>query len=164
MLQAVEERRSRRSHRLRDRGLMSAGKPSMSGTWRPETTDQQRAQGSHRSRSSAAPARLAPAGGGDIDKVVRGALDDARALEEGGADAVIIENFGDVPLPKRRFRPRPSAAMAVAGSAIRAAIELPIGFHVLRNDGLAALALCAACGGDFHRSTSSPGLWSPTRT
>ncbi len=92
-----------------------------------------------------------PRWGGDIDKVVRGALDDARALEEGGADAVIIENFGDVPFTKTAVPPETVAAMAVAGSAIRAAIELPIGFNVLRNDGLAALALCAACGGDFLR-------------
>jgi uncharacterized protein len=30
-------------------------------------------------------------------------------------------------------------------------VELPIGFNVLRNDGHAALALCASCGGDFVR-------------
>ena len=41
--------------------------------------------------------------------------------------------------------------MAVAGQAVRAAIDLPLGFNVLRNDAMAALALCAACGGDFIR-------------
>jgi predicted TIM-barrel enzyme len=35
-------------------------------------------------------------GGEDMERVSRFALDDARACEEGGADAIIIENFGDV--------------------------------------------------------------------
>jgi membrane complex biogenesis BtpA family protein len=41
--------------------------------------------------------------------------------------------------------------MAVAGAAVRAAVKLPVGFNVLRNDAHAALALCAACGGAFLR-------------
>src|SRR6185369_5218769 len=41
--------------------------------------------------------------------------------------------------------------MTAAGRAIRAAVKLPIGFNVLRNDARAALALCAACGGSFIR-------------
>jgi membrane complex biogenesis BtpA family protein len=93
----------------------------------------------------------APRWSGDIDQVIRAALDDARAYEEGGADAVIIENFGDVPFTKSSVPPETVAAMAVAGSTLRAAIEIPMGFNVLRNDGLSALALCAACGGDFLR-------------
>jgi uncharacterized protein len=92
-----------------------------------------------------------PRWGGDIDQVIRAALDDARAYEEGGADAVIIENFGDIPFTKSAVPSETVASMAVAGSAIRGDIELPIGFNVLRNDGLSALALCAACGGDFLR-------------
>jgi membrane complex biogenesis BtpA family protein len=41
--------------------------------------------------------------------------------------------------------------MAAAGRAIRQAVQLPIGFNVLRNDACAALALCAVCGGEFIR-------------
>jgi len=41
--------------------------------------------------------------------------------------------------------------MAAAGCAVRAAVQLPLGFNVLRNDARAALALCAACGGSFIR-------------
>jgi membrane complex biogenesis BtpA family protein len=41
--------------------------------------------------------------------------------------------------------------MTAAGRAIRAAVKLPIGFNVLRNDARAALALCAACDGAFIR-------------
>jgi uncharacterized protein len=83
--------------------------------------------------------------------VVRAAVADALAYERGGATAVIIENFGDVPFTKGRVPAETVAAMAVAGQAVRAAIKLPIGFNVLRNDPLSGLALCAACGGDFIR-------------
>ena len=92
-----------------------------------------------------------PRWAGDIDQVVRSAVTDARAYAEGGADAVVVENFGDVPFTKNAVPPETVAAMAVAGAAVRGAIELPMGFNVLRNDGLSALALCAACGGDFLR-------------
>jgi hypothetical protein len=83
--------------------------------------------------------------------VLRSAVRDARAYEEGGADAVFIENFGDLPFPKAGVGPETVACMAVAAGAVRAAIKLPMGFNVLRNDARAALALCAACQGDFVR-------------
>jgi len=92
-----------------------------------------------------------PLWGGDFDKVIRSALDDARAYQEGGADAIVVENFGDVPFTKGAVAAETVAAMAVAGAAVRGAVSLPLGFNVLRNDGFAALALCAACGGDFIR-------------
>ena len=41
--------------------------------------------------------------------------------------------------------------MAAAGRAVRAAVKLPLGFNVLRNDPRAGLALCAACAGSFVR-------------
>jgi membrane complex biogenesis BtpA family protein len=83
--------------------------------------------------------------------IVRKAVADARAYESGGADAVIIENFGDVPFTKSAVAPETIASMAVAGRAVRDAIQLPIGFNVLRNDAHAALALVAACDGSFIR-------------
>jgi membrane complex biogenesis BtpA family protein len=92
-----------------------------------------------------------PRWAGDIDRVVRASVADARAYEEGGADALIMENFGDVPFTKNAVPPETVASMAVAGTAVRAAVQLPMGFNVLRNDALSALALCAACGGDFLR-------------
>jgi uncharacterized protein len=92
-----------------------------------------------------------PQWGGSFEQVLRSALDDARACEDGGADALVIENFGDVPFDKGAAPAETVAAMAVIGAAIREAVELPIGFNVLRNDGHAALALCASCGGGFVR-------------
>src|SRR6478672_7848307 len=39
---------------------------------------------------------------GRLDSVIRSALNDARAYERGGAHALFIENFGDVPFTKGR--------------------------------------------------------------
>lgn len=92
-----------------------------------------------------------PHWGGSMDAVVRAALADARAYESGGADALIIENFGDVPFSKAMVPPETATAMAVAGAALRQTSSLPIGFNVLRNDAHTAVALCASCGGSFIR-------------
>ena len=92
-----------------------------------------------------------PRFGGNVRDIIDFAVEDARAYERGGAHAIFIENFGDVPFTKASVGPETIAAMTAAGCAIRAAVKLPIGFNVLRNDAKAALALCAACGGDFVR-------------
>ena len=92
-----------------------------------------------------------PRWAGNLKSVIEFAVADARAYERGGAHAIFVENFGDVPFTKAAVGPETIAAMTAAGCAIRAAVKLPIGFNVLRNDARAALALCAACDGDFIR-------------
>ena len=92
-----------------------------------------------------------PRWGGDLTTVLRRAVADARAYQSGGAHAVFVENFGDVPFTKASVGPETVAAMAAAGCAVGAAVRLPVGFNVLRNDARAALALCVACGGTFIR-------------
>lgn len=96
----------------------------------------------------------------EFDRLLTRAAADARAYAENGADAVIVENFGDAPFTKGAVGPETVAAMAAAGRAVRAvlladagtaAANCVLGFNVLRNDGRAALALCAACGGGFVR-------------
>ena len=93
----------------------------------------------------------APCWAGGLDAVLAAAVADARAYERGGVDALFIENFGDIPFTRGSVGPETVAAMAAAGCAVRAAVKLPLGFNVLRNDARAALALCAACGGIFVR-------------
>jgi membrane complex biogenesis BtpA family protein len=88
---------------------------------------------------------------GDLENLIQFAVNDALSYQQGGADAVFAENFGDVPFTKSGVAPETIAAMTAAGRAIRAAVKLPLGFNVLRNDARAALALCAACGGNFIR-------------
>lgn len=93
----------------------------------------------------------APRFGGDMARIIKLAVKDAQAYEKGGADAVFIENFGDVPFTKGTVPPATVAAMAVCGHAVSEEIGVPLGFNVLRNDPQAALGLCTACGGSFIR-------------
>jgi hypothetical protein len=93
----------------------------------------------------------APQNRDKMSDIIKAAVTDAIAYERGGAHAVVVENFGDVPFTKGSVAPETLAAMSAAGCAVRAAVKLPLGFNVLRNDGRSALALCAACGGDFIR-------------
>lgn len=88
---------------------------------------------------------------GDMSAVVRAALDDARALAEGGVDALVVENHGDVPFTAGRVDAATVAGMAVAISEIRRAVSLPIGVNVLKNDVRSALAVAAATGARFVR-------------
>jgi membrane complex biogenesis BtpA family protein len=92
-----------------------------------------------------------PAWDGDFERILKLALSDAAAFERGGADALVVENFGDIPFTKSRVAPETVAAMAVAGAAVVRSVKIPVGFNVLRNDAHSALALCASCGGAFVR-------------
>ena len=93
----------------------------------------------------------APAWHGDMARVINHAVADAIALNRGGAHALFIENFGDVPFTKGSVGPETVAGMCAVAHALKEHVKLPVGFNVLRNDAKAALALCAACGGSFIR-------------
>ncbi len=88
---------------------------------------------------------------GDMAAVVRAALDDAQALAEGGVDALVVENHGDVPFTARRVDAATVAGMTVAIGEIRRRVSLPIGVNVLKNDVRSALAVAAATGARFVR-------------
>ena len=81
------------------------------------------------------------------------ALRDAEALVRGGIRQCIIENFGDAPFRKERVDPHVPAMMSVIASAIssRFGDDLSLGINVLRNDGLSAIAVAAACHAEFVR-------------
>jgi len=89
---------------------------------------------------------------GSMDKVVAAALADARALAEGGVDAVLVENFGDAPFTPGRVEPATVAAMSVVAAEVRKALpRTHLGVNVLKNDARAALAVAAAVGAAFIR-------------
>src|SRR5438874_2639647 len=75
-----------------------------------------------------------PRWAGNLEALIDFAVADARAYERGGVDAIITENFGDAPFTKGAVAPETLTAMTAAGRAIRAAVKVPIGFNVLRND------------------------------
>jgi membrane complex biogenesis BtpA family protein len=92
-----------------------------------------------------------PRWAGSMGAVVHWALDDARALADGGADALLVENHGDVPFSRGPADPGTVAAMAVAVHEVSRAVPLPVGINVLKTDALAALAVAAATGARFVR-------------
>lgn len=94
-----------------------------------------------------APGRAADAMRAALDA----ALFDAHALEAGGLDGIIVENFGDTPFHGERVPAATVAAMAAIAQELRRAVRLPLGVNVLRNDVNAALAVAAGCGLDFVR-------------
>ena len=96
-----------------------------------------------------APLPGSPRWAGSIDEVTRGAVSDARALAEGGADALLVENFHDVPFTAGRVDAATVAAMAAV--ARRIADAAPLGINVLRSDGRSALAVAVAVGARFIR-------------
>jgi membrane complex biogenesis BtpA family protein len=93
----------------------------------------------------------APRYAGDLGAVQERMLRDAEALAEGGADALMVENFGDAPFfPGRVPAPVVSHLTALAVE-VRRRFDLPLGINVLRNDGVAALAVAHAVGARFIR-------------
>jgi uncharacterized protein len=89
--------------------------------------------------------------GESMDSILAHAIADAQALDAGGANALMIENFFDVPFAKDQVPPHTLAAMSLAVQAIRQKTTLPLGVNVLRNDARAALALAHVCGAQFVR-------------
>ena len=89
--------------------------------------------------------------------ILDAALRDLAALEKGGVDAVLVENFGDVPFAK--VAPTETIAMmAVIVHRLVDKARVPLGVNVLRNDGLAALAIAAATGAAFVRVNVFAGV------
>ena len=92
-----------------------------------------------------------------ISGILDAVRQDALAWTSGGANALIVENFGDVPFHKGAVGPETIAAMTLAVSLACAESGLPIGVNVLRNDVEAAVAIAALAGGRFVRANVYAG-------
>ncbi len=79
------------------------------------------------------------------------ALRDTASLVKGGADALIVENYGDTPFRGSRVDAHTIAVMTRITAAIRKNVSIPIGVNVLRNDAAAALGIAVACDAQFIR-------------
>ncbi len=97
----------------------------------------------------------APKAPADGARAMREALDraaaDARALDRGGVDGIVVENFGDAPFYPDDAPKHVVAAVTRAATAVAAETDLPLGVNVLRNDAEAALSVAAAVGADYVR-------------
>ncbi|MEO8380977.1 MAG: BtpA/SgcQ family protein [Acidobacteriota bacterium] len=86
-----------------------------------------------------------------MDEVLALALREARALQAGGADGFVVENFGDRPFTRGRVEAETVAAMTRVIAEVTREVRLPFGVNVLRNDALSALGVAAATGAAFVR-------------
>lgn len=101
----------------------------------------------------------APRSDGNLAPVLARAVEDARALVQGGVDGLIVENYGDAPFFPGRVPPETVAALALCTSAVIAAAgSIPVGVNVLRNDARSALGICAATGARFLRINVHSGV------
>ena len=93
-----------------------------------------------------------PRWAGSMATVIDRALADARALADNGFDALLLENFGDVPFAPGRVEAATVAALAVVADHVgRAVPRVPLGVNVLKSDARAALAIATAVGARFIR-------------
>lgn len=98
-----------------------------------------------------------PRWGGNLDRVLDRAVEDAKALKAGGAHGAIVENYGDIPFVPGNVEAATVAAMTAALRACVAATHLPFGVNCLRNDPPSALAVALAGGGVFVRTNVHTG-------
>lgn len=77
---------------------------------------------------------------------------DALALARGGVDGIIIENGGDWPYSRPEdIGPATVAGLTAAASAIREAVDVPLGIICVANAALPSLAVAKAIGASFVR-------------
>jgi len=86
----------------------------------------------------------------DLEEICEFAITDARTLEEGGCDGIIIENYWDQPFLEK-MAVETVASMTKIACEIKQHVSLPIGISALRNDPFAGLAIAHAIDGEFIR-------------
>jgi len=86
----------------------------------------------------------------DLEEICEFAITDARSLEEGGCDGLIIENYWDQPFLEK-MAVETVASMTKIACEIKRNVSLPIGISALRNDPFAGVAIAHAIGGEFIR-------------
>jgi membrane complex biogenesis BtpA family protein len=91
-----------------------------------------------------------PRWAGDMGAVLDAARRDAERLIEGGCDALLVENMGDLPYLRGRVHPETVAAAALATGAV-AAMGAPVGVQLLAGANREALGVAVASGASFLR-------------
>lgn len=92
-------------------------------------------------------------------QIIEQAVGEATLLSEAGFDTLIVENFGDAPFAAQHVLPETVAAMGIVVDHVVAAVDLPVGVNVLRNDSLASLAIAATAGAWFLRVNVLSGTY-----
>ncbi len=88
---------------------------------------------------------------GDLDLVMERAIRDAKTLEAGGVDGIIVENMGDKPFLPDKIAPETISALTLIAKEVIKNISIPVGINVLRNAAIEAAAIAHIVGGKFIR-------------
>lgn len=88
--------------------------------------------------------------GGNMEEIYEAAVADLNALVEGGANAIIVENFGDIPYSTSNDLITYTAFTNIA-TRLREKCDLPMGVNIQFNNYEAEWAIAYSCGFDFIR-------------
>ncbi|MBB3383338.1 BtpA/SgcQ family protein (plasmid) [Rhizobium sp. WW22] len=100
-----------------------------------------------------------------VSKLIDDVMEDIRALQEGGVDAIMFGNENDRPY-ELKAPPEGIAAMTAIVQAAKAELKIPFGVNYLW-DPTASVAIGAATGASFVREiftgvfASDMGIWAP---
>ncbi len=92
-----------------------------------------------------------PAHAAPLREIIAQAVAEARIYRDAGYHAILVENMHDRPYRKGGVGPEIVASMTAVGRAVRAAVELPLGFQILAGANHEALAVAQACEAQFVR-------------
>ncbi len=88
-----------------------------------------------------------------MSSIIDRARQDACAYADGGVDALIIENEGDIPFLKPdQIGPETVACLTSVAQAVTEVVDLPIGIMCLANAAIESLAIAKAVDAKFIRS------------
>ncbi|MGQ4891818.1 MAG: BtpA/SgcQ family protein [Candidatus Njordarchaeia archaeon] len=87
----------------------------------------------------------------DLESNIEFAVSEAKKLEEGGIDGIIVENFWDSPFKKIVRDPLTISAMAIIVKEVVREVSVPVGVNVLRNSAIEAAAIAKNTGAKFIR-------------
>lgn len=104
------------------------------------------------------PLPTSPQWGGDLQRVIDRAEQEAAALASGGVNGIIIENFFDSPFPKEHVDPAVVSAMSLVVHRVQQLVAVPIGLNVLRNDARSAMAIATCVEAQFIRVNVLTGV------
>jgi membrane complex biogenesis BtpA family protein len=86
-----------------------------------------------------------------LSNIVKNAVQDSIALENGGVDGLIIENYNDIPFSKSSVEPHIVSALTLIVNSVKQEVSIPYGINVLRNDWRAAIGIASITGSKFVR-------------
>jgi len=87
----------------------------------------------------------------NLSEIYKSALEDSTALQNGGVDSIIIENFGDIPFAKNSISKLTLAHFTNIAKELSDSLNIDIGINVLRNDGESALSIADSINANFVR-------------